>query len=222
MRPRIPLALVLAAAFGLLAVAVAHSSFVHRVDQGAARHVMPGLEPDAHPRSINSRPLPFEGTSLHGAGLVRLVADAWTLPASTYVSPFVFALGTLLLWRRGRSRIALVLAGAWVAGNAIEWGVKHLVERPAIVAFDHGEPVHIAGLDQSYPSGHSLRSVLLVALVGALWPRATWWTAAWAAGALVVLELGAFHVPSDIVGGALLGCLLIALVPLAARDTGRP
>jgi len=55
--------------------------------------------------------------------------------------------------------------------------------------------------------------------VAAVWPLARRWVAAWAAASLVLLELGGFHVPSDIAGGLLLA-LLLCLPIWAARRAG--
>ncbi|HEX7525458.1 MAG TPA: phosphatase PAP2 family protein, partial [Gaiellaceae bacterium] len=80
--------------------------------------------------------------------------------------------------------------------------------RPLLHAHGHA----LVAFESSYPSGHTLRSMLLAAAVAEVWPFARRWVAAWAATVLVLLELDGWHVPSDIAGG-----LLLALLILAAR-----
>jgi membrane-associated phospholipid phosphatase len=222
MRPRLLLALVLAAAFAGLAVAVAQSDTVYRADEWAVQHVMPGLEPYGRPPPPEQAIVPLRHLGTGGRRAVRSVADVWTLPASAGVSFLLFALGGFLLWRRGQRVAALVWVGAWLVGNGIELLCKHTLDRPPLYGYDTGRRIHVQGFDSSYPSGHTLRAVLLAALVAALRPRLRWRAVAWAAIALVALLLAGFHAPTDIVGGILLAALLIVLVPVVTRDTSRP
>jgi membrane-associated phospholipid phosphatase len=104
-------------------------------------------------------------------------------------------------------RHAISLAGAFVAVNAVEAITKTALTRPAL--YRHG--VHLAGFDNSYPSGHTVRSVLVAAAVAAAWPRAGRWAAAWAVCSVAMLEVGGLHVPTDIAGGLLIaGALVVA------------
>ena len=208
---RTRLALPCAAAFAVLAVLVAHGGVVHRVDQWAVHHLMPGLNPGSRAPSTAASLVPFRHAGVGGRGAIRLVTNVWTFPASAGVSFVLFAVGCALLWRRGRRTAALVWAGLWIAGNAVEVLCKHVLERPPLSAISHGVPVHLSGFDASYPSGHTLRSILLAGLVIALWPRARRPALVWAAVALPLLLVAGFHTPSDIVGGALLAGLLLAL-----------
>jgi membrane-associated phospholipid phosphatase len=73
----------------------------------------------------------------------------------------------------------------------------------------HGLP--LAAFESSFPSGHTLRAVLLAATAGAVRPGARLWLAAWAAAVLVLLEVDGVHVPTDIAGGLLLAGLVVAL-----------
>jgi membrane-associated phospholipid phosphatase len=221
MQSRLLAAGALAAVFAALALAVAHSDAVHRVDERAVRNAMPGLSPRERPQSALSSVVPFRDASPHGDAAIRLVTDLWTLPASPLVSALLFGGGCLLLLRGRRRSAAAAWAGAWVAGNAVEALTKHALERPALYALEHGIRIHVADFDHSYPSGHALRSVLLAGLVAALLPRLRAASALWAAAVLPLLLVAGFHTPSDLAGGALLAGLLLALVPLATRDTAR-
>ena len=222
MRPRLLLALVLAAAFAGLAVAVARSDTVYRADEWSVRHVMPGLDPYGRPPSPEQAIVPLRHTGIGGRKAVRAVADVWTLPASAGVSALLFAAGAFLLWRRDRRVAAAVWVGAWLVGNAVELLCKHTLDRPPLYGYDTGRAIHVQGFDRSYPSGHTLRAVLLAALVTALWPRLRWWGLGWAAVALLALLLAGFHAPTDIAGGILLAGLLVVLAGLVTRDTSRP
>src|SRR3954470_15983088 len=202
---RRPLALACAVAFAALAVLVAHGGAVHRIDAWAVHHAMPGLDPSSRAPSVGGSLIPLRHASVDDrSSRIRLVTNLWTFPASAGVSALLFAGGALLLLRRGRRTAAVFWAGAWVAGNLIEVLCKDTIERPPLFALVHGVPVHLAGFDSSYPSGHTLRSLLLAGLVAALWPRARRPAFAWAAVALPLLLVAGFHTPSDIVGGALL------------------
>lgn len=221
MRPRTLLAPALAAGFAALALAVAYSGSVHRADEWAVRHAMPGLSPRGRAPSAIASAVPFRHVSLHGRALIRTATDLWTLPASPLVSAVLFGGGCLLLLRRGARGAAVVWAVVWLVGNAIEALTKHALERPALYAVDRGTRIHVLGFDHSYPSGHALRAVLLAGLVAVLWRRLGVAAAVWAAAALPLLLVAGFHTPSDLVGGALLAVLLLALVPVATRDTPR-
>lgn len=221
MRPRILLALALAAGFAALALGVAYSGSVHRVDEWAVRQAMPGLSPRGRPQSALESAVPFRHVSVHGRALIRFGTDLWTLPASPFVSALLFGGGCLLLLRRGARRAALAWAVVWLVGNGAEAFTKHVLERPTLSAVDRGTRIPVVGFDHSYPSGHALRSVLLAGLVVVLWRRFGAVAAVWAAVALPLLLLAGFHAPSDLVGGVLLAGLLLVLVSLVTRDTPR-
>jgi membrane-associated phospholipid phosphatase len=221
MRPGIALAFVLALLFASLALGVAQSTAVHHADEWAVRHAMPGLSPRGRAPSTLASAVPFRHVSLHGRALIRTATDLWTLPASPLVSALLFGGGCLLLLRRGARGAAVAWAAVWLVGNAAEVLTKHALERPALSAVDRGSRIHVLGFDHSYPSGHALRAVLLAGLVAALCRGFGAAAAVWAAVALPLLLLAGFHTPSDLVGGVLLAGLLIALVPLARRDTAR-
>lgn len=211
------IAVACAAAFGVLAILVAHGGVVHRIDAYAVHHLMPGLQPSTRAPTMAGSIVPLRHASVgNGPSRVRFAANVWTFPASAGVSALLFAVGCLLLLRRGRRTAAVVWATLWVAGNAIEVLCKTVIERPPLYGFVHGVPVHLAGFDNSYPSGHTLRSILLAALVIALWARLRPAALVWAAVALPLLLVAGFHTPSDIVGGALLAGFLLALAAATA------
>ena len=112
------------------------------------------------------------------------------------------AAAALMLRRQGRQRAAAAWTAAVLAGLAVEGAGKALVDQ-----IQYGPPSIVFGvtLHGSYPSGHTIRSVILAALGATLWPRARPWLIAWVVFVTAVLEVGGLHVPTDILGGFLAG-----------------
>jgi membrane-associated phospholipid phosphatase len=137
-------------------------------------------------------------------GTLDGVANVVTLPGQVVVS-FLLVLGAAaILRRRGRQEAAAAWPAALVLGTAIEVVCKHAIVRPALAR--GGE--HVPGFDSSWPSGHTIRILLVAAAFAVAVPGARVVLALWAAAALVLLELAGVHTPSDIGGGILLAALL--------------
>jgi membrane-associated phospholipid phosphatase len=199
----------LALAYAALAVLVA-SGALNGLDRWSVDHLMPGLGRRSSAPSLADAVVPLLGASWDGG--LDVVANVVTLPAQALVSSALLGVCCLALWRRGRRRTAQAWGGVWIVGNLVEVLCKSTLERPLLYAHGHA----LVAFQSSYPSGHTLRSVLLAAAVAAVWPAARRWVATWAAASLVLLEIDGFHVPSDILGGLLLALLLIP----AARSAG--
>jgi membrane-associated phospholipid phosphatase len=196
--------LALAAAYAALSVLVAAGA-LSGVDQWSVDHLMPG-RPGIKPGStIAEAVVPLLHASWSPA--LDVVGNVVTLPAQVVIASLLAGACCLMLWRRGRQRAAIAWGAAWAAGNAIEVLCKSTLTRPQLYAGSHA----LVGLHSSYPSGHTLRSVLLAAMVATIWPASRPWVVLWAATTLALLELDGFHVPSDIAGGLLLAVLLILL-----------
>jgi membrane-associated phospholipid phosphatase len=194
-----------AVAAGLVALAVlVVAGGAARVDQYAVDHWMPKLGGG----NDDSPMLTWHALYPHLGSTVQVVCNLWTFLASPLVSALVFAFGCWTLARRGRRDAALAWAVAFVLANAVEVLGKSVLTRPALNV--HGGAYH--GFDNSFPSGHTLRAVLLVALVSAVWPRLTWPAVVWAALALPALVLNGDHTPSDVLGGVLLAVIAVAAV----------
>jgi membrane-associated phospholipid phosphatase len=114
---------------------------------------------------------------------LSVAVNVVALPASFLVALAITA------WR------SRVLAVVLVVGTAVETICKHVLERPEL----HQGARHIAAFDHSFPSGHTLRTVLVAAAV------ARPWGAAWAAASIALIQLAGWHTPTDIAGGILLG-----------------
>jgi membrane-associated phospholipid phosphatase len=206
-------ALAIAAAYAALAVLVAAGS-LSRVDQWSVDHVMPGLSGGNRKPSLVAAVVPLLHSSW--ARAIDVVANVVALPAQAVIASILAGWCCLTLWRRGDRQRALAWGFAWVGGNTVEALCKSILSRPLLHA--HGDL--LVAFQSSFPSGHTLRSVLLAAAVAEVWPAARTWVAAWAAATLVLLELGGFHVPSDIAGGLLLALLLVCGLAMAARRPG--
>jgi membrane-associated phospholipid phosphatase len=191
----------LVAAFAALAALVAAGAFTG-IDQWSVDHLMPGARFHGTSSSPLEGAVPLLGASWHGG--LGTAANIVTLPASLVVSLAIVG------WR---SRL---LAAALLAATAVEVVCKELLARPALYA----GTFHIEAFDSSFPSGHALRTVLVAV---ALWPHRRAPVALWAAASLVLLVLGAWHTPTDVAGGVLLGLLgARAAGALRARRLARP
>jgi membrane-associated phospholipid phosphatase len=203
------LAIALTAAFAALAVLVSAGS-LNGIDQWSVDHIMPGLGDGSTKPSLAAATVPLLHASW--ASGLDVVSNVVTLPAQALVASVIAAACCLVMRRRERpqegpwagERVALACGLSWLVGNGIEVLCKSTLDRPLLHANGHA----LVAFQSSFPSGHTLRSLLLAAIVAALWPRARRWVAAWAAAVLVLLELNGFHVPSDIAGGLLLALLL--------------
>lgn len=194
-----------AAAFAALSVLVAVGALTH-LDQWAIDHAMAGGHGGATPPTLADALVPL----LHAdfGSLLGAVASIVTVPASLLPSLLLVGGCCFAMRRRGHTRAAYGWAAAWLAGNAIEEVCKATLTRPAL----YRNGLHLLAFDSSFPSGHTIRTVLLAAAVAATWPAGRLWAAAWAAASLVLIEVDAMHTPSDIAGGLLVSGLLVAAV----------
>ena len=208
-------AALLAAAFAALAVLVATGSLTG-LDQWSVDHLMPGASFSISPQTTIESVVPLLGAHWHPP--LHAVAEIWTLPASALPAFAIAGIGCLVLLRRGRRRAALVWAAAWVAGLAIELLCKETLTRPPLNA---DGIIHLHGFDNAFPSGHTIRAVLVAATIAVAWPAARIWVAAWAGVAVVLTELAGFHTPTDILGGLLVAALLIDLARAKTPEAGR-
>ena len=120
----------------------------------------------------------------------------WTYPASPFISALVVLVCARVLPRlEGVAAIAL-----WIVANAVELIGKLVVSRPSV-----GEP----GFSDSFPSGHTVRAFLVAAALTWTWRRAALPAYAWAVGVAVALVAIGDHVPTDVIGGALLAAALV-------------
>jgi membrane-associated phospholipid phosphatase len=188
----------LAGSFAALATLVAAGACTG-VDQWAVDHVMPGGRFTGGEPSLVEALVPLAATHFESGWSIAV--NVVTLPAS-----FLVAL-VLTAWR---SRLLAVLL---VAAVAVETLCKAVLARPEL----HHGATHVVAFDDSFPSGHTLRAVIVA---GAF---ASPWSAAWAAASIVLIQLAGWHTPTDILGGVLLGlgALLCARALRGRRVLGR-
>jgi membrane-associated phospholipid phosphatase len=142
------------------------------------------------------------------ASAIELIADLWLYAASAPLSALIVGGAAFVLRRRRAHRAAVLWSTAWLAGLGVEVLTKELLVRPALLA----DGIHVVAFDQSLPSGHALRSVLVAASVGYTWPRLRYPVAAWAASVAPLLVVVGAHTPTDVVAGLLLAALLVLCV----------
>jgi membrane-associated phospholipid phosphatase len=79
--------------------------------------------------------------------------------------------------------------------------------------------MHVYGFDQSLPSGHTIRSLLVAGAIACAWH---WGRLAlvWAAGVPFALVVLGHHTPTDVAAGVFVVLFLAAWAP--TRSTSRP
>jgi membrane-associated phospholipid phosphatase len=124
------------------------------------------------------------------------VISLWTYPASPFVSALIVLVCAWALPRRD----AVAAISLWLVANGIELIGKLIVSRPSV-----GQP----GFTDSFPSGHAVRAFVVAAVVAWTWRRVALPAYAWALGVCVALVVLGAHVPTDVIGGALLAATLL-------------
>lgn len=207
---RIPVIGAIALTFFALTALVA-AGVLRGFDQLAIDHLMPGLEVKPQHAGLLEGVVPyFRGGPTDTT--IQRIADWSVLPADPLPASLLLFLSCIVLWRRDRARDAVALATIALTGVTIEQLVKAAVTRPAL--HFHMRPETITKLESSYPSGHALFGILLAAAALLLFPRrARAFVLAWLTLALPMLVVGGFHTPTDVLGGALLGAVLVIALP---------
>jgi membrane-associated phospholipid phosphatase len=203
----------MAAALAALAALVTAGTLA-TIDQYAINHWMPDFQPSSGlgGTTIAGQLYPHLGSPLNA------FCNLWTFPASPFCSGLLVAICCVALVRRGRPVAAAAWAGAWVVGNLAEEAGKHFLHRPPLHALVHGMRVSFDGFGHSFPSGHAIRAVITAAVVVAVWRRFALPALVWTLVALVALVVGAFHTPSDVVGGVLVALLTIRGAQAVVRE----
>jgi membrane-associated phospholipid phosphatase len=199
--------LVLAAAFAVLSALVVAGACT-RIDQYAVDHWMAHVSSQAGSASVWSafRPYPRGGSASETA------FNIWAFPACVDISALGLMLCCVALVRRGQRSRASVWVAAWVAGNGIELAGKRLLDRPALMSTVNGLRRNIQDFDNSFPSGHTIRALLLAFMLAAVWPRLARPLLLWAVGVCIVLVLDGDHTPSDVAGGLVAALFVLACV----------
>lgn len=178
------------------------------VDQYAVDHLMPALAPGQREgNGYRGLFLPFSSNTNWWSKLL----DTWVYPCSVLISGILLLGVLVVLWRRGRAVAGLTWVGAWVVGNGIEVVGKGLVSRPALYGSTDHVRIHVTAFDQAFPSGHSIRCVIVAGAIVFVWRRLAPPVFVWALLVAPALVFTAAHTPSDVVGGGLIGVMLLLL-----------
>ena len=210
--------IVCGAAFAGVATAVALGGFTG-IDQWSLDHAMPWLAPVTRSAGFASNLLPFT----HATAATEIPAELWRYPASAPISAVLVIGGGSYLWRQGHAVRAIAWSVAWIVGNAVEIVGKDVIRRPTLHISWRGSIVQMPTFDDSFPSGHALRAILVAALLASVWPRVRPAIALWLTITLALLVVTNAHTPSDVLGGVLAGVTLAhipARLGIAATSLG--
>lgn len=216
MTSRLGIACAASASFVLLAFLVALGA-VTPIDQFAVDHLMPGLYPyvaGVHRSAAGVAPVV---SGLNPNRIVNRVADAIYVPAGGLVATTFFGIAALVAAARRRpaGEIACWIA-AYVVGNLFELVGKWTIARPALHTTASYGSLQVWKFDASFPSGHTIRALLLAAFVAWVAPTLRVPAALWAGAVVLLLVAAGTHTPTDVAGG-----LLVALaLALFGREAG--
>jgi membrane-associated phospholipid phosphatase len=204
------------AAVGLAALAVlVATGHAATFDQWSARTLMPYQDrPLTEPSLWDQLMSPLAAVTRTGNDLPSRLLFASTLPAAPLATGVAAAIGIFALVTRGQPRRALIWTLALVSCAVAEAGIKALVERPLIHKYDAVRQASVTkdSFNHSFPSGHTVRGLLLAFLFAELVPALRPFLAAWLVVMSASLVLTSMHTPTDVAGGVLLA--LVALVML--------
>jgi len=163
----------------------------------------------------------------HLQPLRRTDWTALTLPAEIPFAALILLLAVLKLREAGRRREAAVWVLAFAAALVIELVGKATVARPYVT----GSRILGTSVAQgTFPSGHTMRTIVVAGALCAAWPRYRFWFVGLAVLIVAAVELTGMHSPSEVIGGLLGGLGLVAAAHATRRrgssgsaaDRGRP
>jgi membrane-associated phospholipid phosphatase len=150
--------------------------------------------------------------------LQPLRGTSWQHLTDPVEAPFAALLMVVALLRlRDRPRLAAAWAAAFAASFVIELIGKAVIQRPFA---NPSHPLWI--VHGTFPSGHTMRAVIVAGALAAAWPRAGRPLAAWALVTAALVELTGMHVMSEVAGGLLAGLALVTAVWLVTRRPPAP
>jgi membrane-associated phospholipid phosphatase len=188
----------------------------------------------------------LDGWTAIAAGGLWSAALAWAwavlyVAGSALISLLILLVVLTVLWRRN-ARLAAALLIAFLIASAAEVALKHWLNQPSPSTVAGMIPVplpedairdaifgRMGMLDatgntvNSYPSGHVMRTLLVLVAIAITWPRPAVRGLAVIAGvaAAVILVAARVHWLSDVAGGALLAGGFAALA-LGLSSTAGP
>jgi membrane-associated phospholipid phosphatase len=186
-----------------------------RADQFSVTHLMPWLRPGSpSPSGTAGYYRPF---TLNTSTWPKIL-DSWTYPCSLLISGLVVIWAAVVLWRRYGPVVALAPAAAWIIGNGIEVIGKGTITKPAVYATADGQRVHVVSFDDSFPSGHMIRGVIVAFAIAIVFTRLWKWALFWVILVAPALVLQSAHTLTDVVGGAIIGLILLVLMVELVRS----
>jgi membrane-associated phospholipid phosphatase len=205
----------------LVAAAAAAAAIVigDLVDRGRLAHLdvhavhqwMPWLQPEPRTSTLHGFVVPETRRATWGT-----VVALSTYPASVGASAAIVLLVVVLLWARGRRRSSVVIFDLWIAANLIELVGKHLVTRAPIHQISWGHHGTLPALNNSLPSGHVIRALIVAAALAAL-GRAGRIAYLWALTVPVAVVVIGDHTPTDAAAGLAAGIALVAAYQAVAE-----
>jgi membrane-associated phospholipid phosphatase len=207
----------LLAALVVVTIGVALGAFT-RLDQYSLDHLMPWLSPKTTGTGDHRglwRPFTLDASPGHK------LLDLLTYPCSVLISGLVVVIAAVVLRPRLGPVAALAPAGAWIVGNAIELLLKGTIVRPAVYGSSGGARIHVVTFDDSFTSGHMMRGLIVAWTLTLIWRRASPWVWIWTALVAPALVAISAHTPSDVVGGALVGLLILVPANAVVREARR-
>jgi membrane-associated phospholipid phosphatase len=214
------------AAFGLLFVVLAilvGAGSLSRPDQWSVDHLMPGLTGATRSTSVLDSLFPiFDPGKEHGHLLVSALTYAIVWIASVIPASLLVALAIFSLHRHGKDTLAIGIGTAFVVADLIEIIGKSTITRPALHTRSGRTVVHVVPFDTSFPSGHEIRAVLLVVCLIACFPRLWPVGLGWLSAVTVMLVVGGWHTPSDVLGGLLVAVAVIGLARATTKASPIP
>ncbi len=133
-----------------------------------------------------------------------------TTPAGPVAASLLLLAAAATMRRPPRIRAAWMLVFA--AGIAIEVVGKAAVVRSHVDADRLPWHAH-----EGFPSGHTMRGVIVAGALASAWPRARVPLIVWAVANAALVETTGMHPLSEVVGGLLAGMILVACVWAARR-----
>jgi membrane-associated phospholipid phosphatase len=189
-----------------------------RLDQWSVDHLMPGLTGTTTSTSLLNSLFPiFHPSTEHSHVLVSALTYTIVWIASVIPAVMLVWLAILYLHRRERDRLAIGLVAAFVIANLVEVIGKSTLTRPALHVRSGQTLLHVVPFDSSFPSGHEIRAVVLVACVIACFPRLRPIGISWLGAVTIMLVVVGWHTPSDVVGGLLVAVAVTGIAYTAVR-----
>jgi membrane-associated phospholipid phosphatase len=133
-----------------------------------------------------------------------------TTPAGPVAAPLLVLAGVVAMRRPATTRMAWMLVFA--ASIPIELAGKRLVVRAHVDADRLPWLAH-----DGFPSGHTMRGVIVAGALATAFPRARLPLIAWAFANAALVETTGMHPLSEVVGGLLGGAALVACVRAAGQ-----